>query len=143
MANDLPDWLHEIDHTADAGIAVDAATLPELFARAARGLFYLMTDVSAVEPRTAQRITVEARDRQALLVRWLSELNYLHVTRGWLFADVTIETLTTRRLVATGRGEPYDPDRHVLYTEIKAITYHDLAIVRRPDGWHARIIVDV
>ena len=140
---ETPAWLREIDHTGDIGIEVVAEDLRQLFARAAGGLFRVLTDIDGVAPRTAQDVLVEADDRDALLVRWLSELNFLHVTEGWLFCTFEINELSHRRLVACVRGERFDPDRHVLYTEIKAVTFHELVIRQREIGWHVQIIFDM
>ena len=41
------------------------------------------------------------------------------------------------------RCEPFDPDRHSLCHEVKAITYHELKVVPTADGWLAEVIVDI
>jgi SHS2 domain-containing protein len=96
-----------------------------------------------VRPLQALQVVVEADDRADLMVRWLSELNFLHVTEGWLFCAFDLEERTDRRLVATVRGERIHPGRHVIYTEIKAVTYHGLEIRQDEDGWHAQVIFDL
>ena len=40
-------------------------------------------------------------------------------------------------------GEPIDSSRHQLDHEIKAITYHELQVRQRADGWFAQVIVDI
>jgi SHS2 domain-containing protein len=77
--------LEFLDHTADAGILVQAADVKELFARAAWGMFSLVTDVDTVRLVERSRIRIKASDRPALMVNWLSELNYRHVTEHRLF----------------------------------------------------------
>ena len=69
----LPEWLTFVDHTADAGIAVEAPDLARLFERAAYGMFSVITDLVAARATETSRISVEASDRVALLVRWLSD----------------------------------------------------------------------
>ena len=51
--------------------------------------------------------------------------------------------VTDAGLTATVRGEPFDPARHVLAHEVKAITYHELKVVRDGDQWLAEVIVDI
>jgi SHS2 domain-containing protein len=46
-------------------------------------------------------------------------------------------------LSATARGEPWDPDRHELDHEVKAITYHGLKVEQEAGGWLAELIVDI
>ncbi len=40
-------------------------------------------------------------------------------------------------------GEPVDPARHAIHTEIKAVTYHRLAVRRTAARWETRVIFDL
>jgi SHS2 domain-containing protein len=142
-SSESPPWLEHIDHTADVGIVVRATDLKQLFERAAWGMFSVITDLTAVRPTTPVSIPVVGTDRQALLVRWLSELNFRHVTQHLLFSRFALERLTDTELAATVSGEAIDPARHVIYTEIKAVTFHGLQIGAVDDGWKAQIIFDL
>src|SRR5947207_925286 len=44
---------------------------------------------------------------------------------------------------AWGAGERVDRARHHFYTEVKGVTYHQLALRETAGGWWARIILDV
>jgi SHS2 domain-containing protein len=147
MSLDAPDWLQEIDHTGDIGLQVMAPSLEALFERAALGTFYVLADLSAVRAEDETAITVEGRDREALMVRWLSELNYRHTVDDLLFCDVTVDSVSETddglTLTGTARGEPLDPDRHTVYTEIKAITFHGLDVRETDDGWAVQVIFDM
>lgn len=138
-----PAGLREIDHTGDTGLSISAPTLEALFARAAWGLFSVLTEMDAVRPAAEQDVVVEGADRDDLLVRWLSELNFLHGARGWLFSEFDIRDLSDTRLLATARGEKIDRERHAVHTEIKAVTYHGLHISQENEAWHAQVIFDM
>lgn len=138
-----PDWLEEIEHTADAGIVVHAGDMRQLFERAAWGMFALITDPESVRSRESVRIELEAGDRDSLMVQWLSELNFRHATEEMVFGEFHVEQLRDQRLLATIKGERIDAERHRLHTEIKAVTYHGLEIVQDEDGWRAQIIFDL
>ena len=140
---ETPDWLKALDHTADEGIVVAAPDLKTLYGRAAWGMFNLLAALDGVKPSTAFDVTVEAADREALLVRWLSELNYRHQTDRVILARFDVRELSDRRLTAVVHGETIDMERHTLYTEIKAVTFHGLRIEETASGWEARIIFDV
>ncbi len=165
-AGEPPTWLELLDHTADTGILVTAPDLPTLFARAAWGMFSVITDPAAVQPAEVEEIELYAEDLPALLVRWLSELNFRHVTRHRLYARFTIRTLRAPSpvgppssqpgaappparsspagfLQAEARGEPIVPGRHPIYTEIKAVTFHGLEVTEIDGGWRAQIIFDL
>ncbi len=140
---DYPSWLEEVDHTGDAGIVVTAPDRKTLFERAAVGMFAVLVDLDSVAPATERCIDVVGSDTDDLLVRWLSELNFVHLTERIVFSAFSIEMMTDTLLSATVRGEQIDPGRHVIHTEVKAITYHDLHVLERGGEWKAQIIFDM
>ena len=133
------------DHTADVGVAVRAATLRGLFGSAAQALFDLMCDPKTVRPRRRRRITVSGSSAEDLLVRWLSEIVYLHETRHWVFSSCALQRVDRAACTAVGevRGEPFDADRHRAGREVKAVTYHQIGLSRRRGLWRVRIVFDV
>lgn len=132
-----------LEHTADMGIAVEAATLPELFTEAARGLLLLLGGEPAAAPRTSLTVTVAGDDREELLVNWLNELLFLLETRHFYLAAVTRLELGPGSLAADLRGELLDPDRHSFAREAKAATHHQLRLSEGPQGWSAQIYIDL
>jgi SHS2 domain-containing protein len=147
MVPATPDWFREIDHTGDIGIEVTAPTRTRLFERAALGMVRILTDLDAVRTLDATRLTVDGRDREALMVRWLSELNYRHTVENVLYGAVEVETIDETddglTLTAIARGEPIDPARHTVHTEIKAITFHGLEVRKTDEGWAVQVIFDM
>jgi SHS2 domain-containing protein len=139
----VPEWLKFVDHTADAGITVEAPNLLRLFERAAWGMFFVMTDLAATQATESVRISIDAPDRVALLVRWLSDLNYRHVTEHRVFSDFKVARVTAQHLEANVFGEVIDPARHTIFTEIKAVTFHGLELKRVARRWMAQIIFDL
>ncbi len=137
-----PKYQH-IDHTADVGIKIFGGTLKELFENAALGLFDIIANLEKVSPAVERQITVEASDREALLVNWLSELNFLFFTKREIYKEFVIENLDNFKLRAKAKGERIDYDRHEIFTEVKAVTYHHLYIKETPEGWEAQVIFDL
>jgi SHS2 domain-containing protein len=132
-----------IDHTADIGIEVTGASEAELFAAAALAVFDLLTDPEKVEGKTEKHLAVEGMDRVDLFINFLREVLYLYNGEGFLLNGVRVASISETRVVANVCGEPYDPDRHTIKTELKAVTYHQ-AYVRKDDGiWKAQVIFDV
>ncbi|MDX1388654.1 MAG: archease [Acidobacteriota bacterium] len=137
-------WYQLLDHTGDIAILVRAPTQEELYSAATRALFDVIADVVRVEPRRAVPIeVVGAVDREDLLVRYLSELLFLHDARGWLFRDAEIRRLTDDAVEADAMGEPFDARRHVIERQVKAVTYHNLLLSEDRDGWSARLVLDL
>jgi SHS2 domain-containing protein len=131
------------EHTADIGIRVRAASLEELFADAARGLFSVIAaNLDAVQPLQAIAFTIAGERYDELLLDWLDELLFTFDTERLLFRDVDVQ-FGPAGITATARGEPIDRARHELNMEVKAITYHGLKVERDGDGWLAEVIVDI
>ena len=137
------------DHTADVGLEVRGESLEDLLATAARGVFSIMLDDGprevAIEADVA--LTPDAspgEELRELLVVWLQELLYRFemehlVPREFDFAEAGPARVRAR--VGFGR---FDPKRHRAATEVKAVTYHELAVREEADGtWSARFILDV
>ena len=132
-----------IDHTADLGIEVSGGTIEELYAGAALAFFDLLTDTGAIRATQVRTFTVEGEDRADLLVNFLRELLSAWNSTGFLGRECTIREVTSRRLTAHLRGEPGDPVRHRIKTEIKAVTYHQPSVIQTAKGWVGRVVFDV
>jgi SHS2 domain-containing protein len=141
----VPAGYEYFEHTADVGAVVRGATLPRLFENAARALFDLLCDRRTVRPRRAVRIVVQGSSLEDLLVRWLSELLYRLETEDLVFSSFAVERVDRLRLRARGRarGETIDRARHRLRREIKAVTYHQIRLVRGRSAWRVRLVFDV
>lgn len=133
-----------LDHTGDIGFRARAATLPALFDAATRALFAVILDVDAVEPREAIAIMVaESADEADLLVRYLSELLFLHDARGWVFRGARNVVLRGTGVEAEALGESFDPVRHAITRQVKAVTYHRARVARDEGGWVAELVLDL
>ena len=132
-----------IDHTADFGIHVFGKDAADLFGNAALALFDLLTDIRAVKGKDQQKLIVTGSDWPDLMVNWLRELLYLWNGNGHLVKAVKIQTIRAFRINAILSYDGYDPDRHVIKNEIKAVTYHQIQVTRSPRDWQARILFDV
>jgi len=131
------------NHTADIGFDVCGTTRKALFSQAAIALFSLLADPSAIEPGEEKPVTISGADPDDLWINYLRELLYLFNSKSFLVREVEILKLGRKNLTATARGEPYNPARHEILNEIKAVTYHQAGIRKTPDGWTGRFIVDV
>ena len=131
------------EHTADVGIVAHGADLRALFANAAQGMFSLMADLSGVEEREQRSIEVEARDREGLLVNWLTELLYYLDAEEMLFRRFEIDELSDTRLRGRAFGERIDRDRHDLRLGVKAVTRHMLEIAPENGGYRATVLLDI
>lgn len=134
-----------IEHTADAGVEITAASRDELFVLGARALYQLALDYDAVEARLERRLELAAPDLAELFHEWLAELLYLLDAEELAFKKFSFDFRDgDARLAATLWGEELDVDRHRPHGEIKNVTYGDFAVERKEDGTYlARVIFDL
>jgi SHS2 domain-containing protein len=132
------------DHTADLGIEVTAATLEKLYSEAARALFALLTDLRVVRARAERAVEVEGENPTDLLINFLREVLYAWNGEGFLMKRCTIREVTPTRIAAVLMGEKFDPARHRIVREIKAVTYHRSELRQTPEGGYAaQVVFDV
>jgi protein archease len=134
-----------IDHTADIGIRVEAASLAELFTEAAEATFDLMVaQKRAFIPSIEVPIAVEAPAVDQLLVRWLSELLFIFESRRLVLTNFWIDAIDDHHVEGAAKGLKYDETRHSQKLAIKAVTYHKLSVAPDASGrWHAEVIFDI
>ena len=131
------------NHTADLGVEIYGKTVKELFVNAAFAIGDLMTDLQNVEVTKVRRIVAEGTDWEDLLVNYLREVLYLFNGEGLILSDYAIAEINPRHLVGEVRGEPFEPGRHRIKTEIKAVTYHQALVRETETGWMGRVVFDV
>ena len=125
------------------GLRIFGETLETLFVNAGVALFELITEIEKVGEKQSVAFNIEAEDRKELLVRWLSELHFKFEVDRMLFKRFEISKISERFMEAKAYGEKFDPARHELKTEIKGVTYHQLKVETREEGWVAEVIFDV
>ncbi|MBS3734337.1 MAG: archease [Phycisphaerae bacterium] len=131
------------DHTADVGLAADGETLAELFEALAEGLAGVYCPPSSVRPAETRTVAVRAEDIEALTVDFLSDVLAVLEVERFAVAGCRVTDVDETHVAAELSGEPLDRAHHEIGMEVKAVTYHELAIARDAHGWHGRVILDV
>ncbi len=133
-----------IDHSADMGIEARADTLEELMEALAEGMAEIICPPSTVAPQDRRTVAVVAEDLEAAAVDFLSAVLRLIQVERFMVAKITLREVSGNSLAAEVAGESYEPGRHDIAREIKAVTYHQLKVVRGEDGrWFGRVIFDL
>ena len=140
---DMQNGFRILDHTADVALEACGADLAELFGNAARGMFSIIVSLETVQLTKQFSLEVTADNLEDLLVSWLGELLYLFSAKQMVFSRFEVAEIDDHHLLAEAHGEPIDQSRHILYTEVKAVTYHDLKVQKLDQGWIARVLFDV
>ncbi|WP_122090458.1 archease [Halalkalicoccus subterraneus] len=128
------------EHTADVGVAASGPTLDSVFGALADGLAAAQCDEI---PDSGERFSfsLAAERRDALLFDYLDQLIYERDVRLVLPVDNEVRVDTDRwRLDASARGVPLGA---VEAREVKAVTYSEMRIEEREEGWEAYVVLDV
>jgi protein archease len=130
------------DHTADIGIRVFAPSMDELAAPAARGLYAVIGELATAGPATPFSLDLSGDDPALLLREYLTEL-LVFFERDQCVIEPDSAEFNAEGLSVRGRKLAVDAAKSVYYREVKAITYHELAIRPVTGGYEATIIVDI
>lgn len=133
-------------HTADVRLRAWGKTREELFRDAMRGMFEVMQPHLArkdakpdAKGRERRHIRIEAGDREALLVDFLSEALYLGDIHREAYDDVLFIELTEKELT----GELIGTKRDSVEVQVKAVTHHGLRIEERDGEYRATLVFDI
>ena len=136
----------ELDHTADLAMRVRGNDIASLLANAARGMMRLMTGPlpeGIVDQTSDERIlNVSAPALDELLRLWLSELIYLIATERVIPLEYVILAADQHRIEARVLCTPLTDEIATNTSEIKAVTWHGLSVVRGEDGFVAEVVFD-
>lgn len=140
-----------IPHTADLKLRVYGADLPMLFKNALIGMFQALKPIASSCEYHDDRLVcntlpilrdmqVKSPDQEALLVDFLSQALYLSDVYNEAYFEVHFTTLEPTQLMGTLKGVSITGMQE---SEIKAVTYHDLAITQHEGIWQTDIVFDI
>ena len=125
-------------HTADLSAEIAAPELAGLYGEAASLLREILVGTSPVSERESRRIELAGDNERERLFRFLRELVYLADSERFLPAAVALGDG-----FAAVTGERFDPSRHVVERQVKALTRHQFALERENDGYRCRMVFDL
>lgn len=132
------------DHPSDLGLEAWADTPAGLFEALAQAAAEQVCPPRQVRPERVVTVQAAADGIEALAVELLSVMLHEFQLRRFLTREVRVTSLTDTAVSAELTGETYDPARHELGPEIKAVTWHQLTARREPDGaWYGRVLLDL
>jgi SHS2 domain-containing protein len=106
-----------------------------------------MTDLDKVQPKLEDTVEVEGYDEQALLYNWLEALLVKFDIKGNLYSRFKIASIEKTpagfKLKAKILGEPFNPEKHLSKVGVKAVTYHQMEILKEPGLITVKFILDI
>lgn len=128
----------EIEHTADWEIEAWAPNIVQLIEQTARGMYSLMNPILVDEKRVSRAIKVISNDYEGVIVGFLNELLFHLEQEGLAFNEYQL-TLEGFILIAEIKGARVSQ----IDKQIKAATWHKIAIVEQEGILKIRIVFDV
>jgi len=127
-------------------LAVEAATLPDAFARIALALFTAAVDPASVDEAEVREVRAHGAGVPALLRRWLEECLYVHEVEGFACRSIEFVVFDASptaggepvRLHAFLRGEPVESGRHQVRSLIRGIAGDGPTLEALPEGFRVR-----
>lgn len=132
-----------LDHTADMGFRVRAASLEELFVKAAEALVAIAVNPLCAIPLEMRSLRCSGATLEDRFINWLNEVLWLLDGERFLpalFDDLRLEGDSVSALVW---GEPRDDARHPPRIVVKAATFHQLVIREHNGMWEAEVFLDI
>jgi SHS2 domain-containing protein len=136
-----------LEHMADAYVAAYGKNLAKAFESAAAAMFDVMTDVDKVDTENEDCVEVEAEDEYALLYSWLENLLVKFDVDEMLYSKFKILDIEKKpdgvRLKAKIWGEKFNAKKHPQKVGVKAVTYHLMEILKKPNEVTVKFILDI
>jgi len=137
-----------LEHMADVYIAAYGRSLNEAFENAALAMFETMTNTVDVKCKFEEEIEVWGEDEESLLYNWLEELLVRFELKNMLYSKFKVLSIEKKedgqlKLKAKICGEQFDPEKHKQKVGIKAVTYHRMEIVKKPERTTVKFILDI
>lgn len=130
------------DVTADIGFRAYGKSLNEAFENAGLAIFNIISDTDDIDVVSEISFELCSEDEVSLLYDYLEELLFYHEVEFMLFSEFHVEISDELHLKARIIGETIDWNKHERKTEIKAITFHKMEVVKT-DFVRLQAIVDL
>ncbi|MBM3137958.1 MAG: archease [Chloroflexi bacterium] len=136
MDDEYPEF-EEVAHTADLQIIAYGNSLEELFSNAVKGMYHVIGAVPGEAKNENVAIELKENDLESLLIGFLDELLFL--------ADKGLATNNPKLNISLTELSGDIPLYSLLSikTEIKAVTYHEMEILKDNEIFQTTITFDV
>jgi SHS2 domain-containing protein len=133
--------------TADVGFVASGDTLAACFQAAADATLEVMVaNPGTVEAHENRTVHIEADVLDLALLRFLEELIFYKDAESLFLRATRVDVMQRAgrwAVDASLAGEPIDPLRHQLSSDVKAVTVHRLSVRQTAAGWEATVVLDI
>ncbi|MBO0351125.1 archease [Phormidium pseudopriestleyi FRX01] len=133
--------------TADIAFLAQGKDLEEVFLAAGNATMNAMIfELETIALNEQRQFTLENDELDMLLFNYLQEFLYYKDSEQLLLLGQQVAIAQKDglyQLEAIATGETLDPDRHEQRVDVKAVTLHQFKLESTPEGWIARVILDI
>lgn len=120
-----------------------APTPERLHALAAEALASQLAGAGPGPADVTMDVSLVGHDAEDLLVHWLNTVILKAEVERAVWSSASVRRLTPHAIEATLRGQRFDAARHERRREVKAVSFHDLALELAPGRCRCRLILDI
>mmetsp|Transcript_38429 Transcript_38429/g.61681 ORF Transcript_38429/g.61681 Transcript_38429/m.61681 type:complete len:202 (-) Transcript_38429:92-697(-) len=136
-----------LDHIADIKFHSWGKDLKEALEQMVICMFSYMTELDEVEidDEVLSTVNVKGHDEESMVFSLLDEFLYNFSVEEVVCKRCRVKKIDVKNwsIEAIGFGEKFSLAKHPQGTEIKAITKHDMKIVRKESSIHVYVVVDI
>jgi SHS2 domain-containing protein len=135
-----------VEHTADIAVSIFAKTLEGLFLSAAESFKKILADNISNFNITSKNILLTSNSVENLLIEFLNELNYYYSAKRLIYYNYSLFTISKKNNnvdLQSIINFAYPTDDSKIKHEIKAVTYHNIKIIKTSKSFKTKIIFDI
>ena len=136
----------EDEAIADIAFKAYGGTINELFLNAAMATANLQTDIELLDDNEVRYLQFEKSDLDRLLKEFLSEILFYKDAELLFAKDFEIDVSEIDegyKFEGKLIGGIFDPSKHPMHNDLKAITWHDFKVSRLEDSWQCYVLIDI
>lgn len=134
---------HLLEHTADIGIEAIADSCEGLAEQNGLCLRMLLFGGAEAAPLCTRVVSAEGNTTEETLINWLNELLFLMADKLFIPAKISINHYSANGISSDICGEPFDPARHQILREIKAVTHYQTHVSHNDNSWQSTVYLDL
>jgi SHS2 domain-containing protein len=132
---------------ADIAFRISGRDLNELFFSGAQALVSVMVDnPESIVHETERKINIKNSSLDMLLYDFLDEIVFIKDAESILLYPQNIKITNLNNIYYFDcelSGETIDGKKHKLKVDIKAVTMHNLNVIKTETGWEAVFVLDL
>ena len=130
-----------LEHTADVKFRAEGSDLEELFISSAEALNEIIRGDIKILEQTTKSFEIEGSDDESLLYNFLEEFLFLLDSEDFLVASIKSIKVEEDKVFCKVVGDI--AENYKFTNDVKAITYSEMFVRRKDDGFECQVVLDV